>query len=254
MSDRIVLTLRQPLTSALDASPITADHLAACTNVEITALSLRYDGEPMPVGELFRVQGERSPHVVLEGDLEHASGIGTGQVRGTLVIEGSVGADVAVGLAGGSVLVRGNAGPNAAGAPPGASRGVTGGEVVIRGAAGEGVAGCMRRGVVAVMGDAAAGAGRGMIAGTLVIGGRAMPPVGRFLKRGSIIVLGEVEPDPLFPYACTYRPPHVPVLFRHLRTAYGLPLSSAHIGGSYRRYCGDMAELGRGEILAWSAA
>jgi formylmethanofuran dehydrogenase subunit C len=254
MSDRIVLTLRQPLTSALDASRIAADRLADRTTAEIAALPLRYDGQPMPLGELFRVEGERSQHLVLEGDLERAAGIATAQARGTLVIEGSVGPDLAAGLMGGSVLVQGNVGPNAAGALPGASRGVTGGEVVIRGGAGEGAAARMRRGIVVVMGAAAAGAGRGMIAGTLLIGGRAAPPVGRFLKRGSIIVLGGVESDPLFPYACTYRPPHVRVLLRHLRATYDLPLASEHIGGSYRRYCGDMAELGRGEILAWSAA
>jgi hypothetical protein len=42
------------------------------------------------------------------------------------------------------------------------------------------------------------------------------------------------------------------MLFSRLRSAYGLPVRPRHINGFYRRYSGDMAELGKGEILAWT--
>jgi hypothetical protein len=43
----------------------------------------------------------------------------------------------------------------------------------------------------------------------------------------------------------------VAVLLRYLRSRYGLPVAPRHITGRYDRYSGDMAELGKGEILTW---
>ena len=37
------------------------------------------------------------------------------------------------------------------------------------------------------------------------------------------------------------------------RTRYGLPVEERHLTGFYRRYSGDLADLGKGEILAWTA-
>jgi hypothetical protein len=43
------------------------------------------------------------------------------------------------------------------------------------------------------------------------------------------------------------------VVLTRLRDRYGLPLAPAHLDGQYRRLRGDLAELGKGEILAWNA-
>jgi len=102
-----------------------------------------------------------------------------------------------------------------------------------------------------VTGDAAEGTGRGMIAGTVVVFGKAAAGAGRFLKRGSIVALDVMERPATFRYACTYRPPYVPLLFRYLRARYGLAIADRHVTGQYQRYVGDMAELGKGEILQW---
>ena len=40
---------------------------------------------------------------------------------------------------------------------------------------------------------------------------------------------------------------------RPLSAGYGLPVRPRHLNGLYRRYSGDMAELAKGEILAWTA-
>src|SRR6266571_3039086 len=80
---------------------------------------------------------------------------------------------------------------------------------------------------------------------------RAAPGAGRFLKRGSIVALGAIERPATFRYVCTYRPPYVPVLLRYLGARYGLAVADRHITGRYERYAGDMAELGKGEILRW---
>ena len=81
--------------------------------------------------------------------------------------------------------------------------------------------------------------------------GTAGPGAGRFLKRGSIVALGTLERPATFRYACTYRPPHVALLLRYLRARHGLAIADRQIGGRYERYSGDMAELGKGEILQW---
>ena len=110
---------------------------------------------------------------------------------------------------------------------------------------------CMRRGLVAVRGAAGRGAGRGMIAGTVVLLGAAGPGAGRFCRRGSIVALGPLERPATFRYNCTYRPPHVRLLLRYLATRAGFDIAERQIAGRYARYSGDMAELGKGEILQW---
>jgi hypothetical protein len=35
---------------------------------------------------------------------------------------------------------------------------------------------------------------------------------------------------------------------------YELPVSDQHLAGLYRRYSGDLADIGKGEILVWTAS
>ena len=125
---------------------------------------------------------------------------------------------------------------------------------MIRGGAGVEAGLRMRRGLIAIIGDAAGSAGPSMIAGTVMVFGKAGAAPGRWSKRGSIVALGEVEVPPTYRYACTYQPDHLRLTLLHLRQRYGLTVDPRHISGFYRRYSGDLAELGRGEILAWTAA
>ena len=148
--------------------------------------------------------------------------------------------------------MHGNAGVNAGGAEPGAARGVTGGEIIIRGSVGGSVGAGMRRGLIVVTEDAGRGAGRGVIAGTVVVFGTIAAGAGRFMKRGTIVAFQEIERPATFRYACTFRPPHLRVLFHYLQRHYQLPVAETHVGGRYHRYSGDLAEVGRGEILQWA--
>jgi hypothetical protein len=94
-----------------------------------------------------------------------------------------------------------------------------------------------------VMGDAGRGTGQGVIAGTVVVFGTIAAGAGRFMKRGSIVGLHEIARPATFRYACTYRPPHLQLLFQYLRRRYTLPVTDAHVTGRYHRYSGDLAEL-----------
>ncbi|HYT05312.1 MAG TPA: formylmethanofuran dehydrogenase subunit C [Gemmatimonadales bacterium] len=251
MSDAVTLSLTRPPDHPLVADCIAADRFASLGAKAITDLPVLHGGRAAKLGDFFKVAGERAASVRIEGDLAQVEGVGTGMAGGEVVIEGRVGRDLGVQLAGGRIDVRGDAGDNAGGARPGAARGMTGGEIVVRGNAGAETGARMRRGLVVVMGDGGRGTGRGMIAGTVVVFGRAGAGAGRFLKRGSIVALGGIERPATFRYACTYRPPHLPLLFRYLRARYGLAITDRQVAGRYERYAGDMAELGKGEILQW---
>jgi formylmethanofuran dehydrogenase subunit C len=253
MSEAVRLTLTSPPAHTLVADAVAPDRFATLSATEIAALPVLHGGRPAELGDFFQVRGERTAALRIEGDLGRVEGIGTAMAGGELVVAGPVGRDLGLAMAGGSIDVGGSAGDNAGGARPGADRGMTGGEIVIRGSAGALAGAGMRRGLVVVMGDAGPGVGRGMIAGTAVVGGRAAAGAGRFLKRGSIVALGSVARPATFRYACTYRPPHLLVLLRYLRQRYGLAIADRHVMGRYARYAGDLAELGKGEILEWVA-
>jgi formylmethanofuran dehydrogenase subunit C len=251
MSDAVTLTLAAVPTRPLVAACIAADRFAALDEAEIAALPVTHGGRPARLGDFFRVRGGRAATVRIEGDLTLVEGIGTGMAGGEVFIEGGVGRDLGVAMAGGRIDVGGDAGENAGGAPPGGARGMTGGEIVIHGSAGPRAGAAARRGLIVIAGTAGPGAGRGMIAGTVVVYGAAGPGAGRFLKRGSIVALGPIARPATFRYACTYRPPYLPLLFRYLERRYGLATPAGAFAGRYARYAGDMAELGKGEILHW---
>jgi len=251
MSDAVVLSLTHPPEHALVAPAIAADRFATLGAKEIAALPVLHGGRAARLGDFWRVRGERSATLRLEGELDRVEGIATAMAGGEMVITGNAGRDLGLELGGGRIEVRGSVGDNVGGARPGAARGMTGGEIVVRGGAGAGAGAAMRRGLVVVLGDTGPGAGRGMIAGTTLVGGRAGRGAGRFVKRGSLVLLGPAERPATFRYACTYRPPHVALLLRYLRTRYGLEIADRYVTGRYERYTGDMAELGKGEILQW---
>jgi glutamate synthase domain-containing protein 3 len=110
----------------------------------------------------------------------------------------------------------------------------------------------MRRGLVVIGKAAGEQAGRGMIAGTVIVLGAAGPDAGLWSKRGSVVALGGITPPDTYVYSCTYQPIHLRLTFMRLITRYNLPIRRKHMAGLYRRYSGDFAELGKGEILAWT--
>ncbi len=251
MSDAITLSLTTQPQHALIADCVAADRFAALSEQEIAELPILYRGRGGKLGDFFRVQGARASTVRVEGDLGRVEQLGAGMAGGELMIDGGVGRDLGLAMAGGRIDVRGNAGDNTGGARAGASRGMTGGEIIVRGSVADEAGARMRRGLIVVTGDGGPGTGKGMIAGTVVVFGNARSATGRFMKRGSIVALGGIEPPATFGYACTYQPPHVALLLRYLRLRCRVDVAEEHLNGRYQRYSGDLAELGKGEILRW---
>ena len=129
---------------------------------------------------------------------------------------------------------------------------MTGGIILVRGSVGDHAGDRMRRNVIAVTGDALGYAGARMIAGTLVVCGSLGTAPGLGLKRGTLVTGGILDLLPTFRYACTYRPGFLALLFRSLE-GRGFALPERFRTGGFRRYRGDFADLGKGEILQWAS-
>lgn len=267
MSEVVTLTLRAPLERGVEAEAITPDRFASLDEREIAELPVWEGARQLRLGDLFDVRGGRAARVRVVGDCARVDAIGAGMSIGELVVDGRAGRYAGTRMAGGMLHVAGDAGDGAAlemaggvlridgdagdrvgAARLGASKGMLGGEIVVRGAVGAEAGARMRRGLL-VCGRAGARAGEGMIAGSIVALGAVGDDPGRYNKRGSIVALGAAPVPASYAYDCTYEPPHVALTLRMLRVRFGLEVEDGARPGLYRRYSGDMGELGRGELL-----
>jgi formylmethanofuran dehydrogenase subunit C len=273
MSDTVTLTLRSALDTIVEAESITPDRFATLSNAEIAHLPVWRGREQLALGDIFEVSGERSARVHLVGDLARVDALGAAMSGGELTVDGNAGRYVGSRMSGGTLRVSGdagdgaglemaggildltgNAGDRVGAARLGASKGMLGGEIIVRGTLGTEAGTRMRRGVIVCFG-AGDRAGEAMIAGSVIVLGDAGSDTGRYNKRGSVVVFGSAGIPPTYAYACTYRPPHLALTLRYLRSRHRLQIADDRVGGLYRRHSGDLSELSRasGEILQWSS-
>jgi formylmethanofuran dehydrogenase subunit C len=268
VSDSVTLTLRAPLGAPVSMHGIQPHRLASLSEREIAATLVTIGRKPAPLGDLFTVQGERSSRMRVVGSTAYLEGLGATMRDGELIIEGDAGADVGSGMTGGLIHLQGNAG-DAAGsgisggilridrnagdrlgaALPGASKGMTGGEIIVVGSAGIDAGARARRGLIVIGGNTLSDTGRAMIAGSVIVLGACGNNAGRGNKRGSIVACGSISIPVTYRYACTFEPPHLRLTMLYLRRRHGLAIADTWLTGSYRRYCGDAGEPGKGEIL-----
>jgi formylmethanofuran dehydrogenase subunit C len=272
VSGETILTLRGPLERTLDAECIAPNRFAGLSELELGRLPVWQGRQQMELGDFFHIRGAGCEYIRITGEAKRVDGIGTGMTSGQIVVDTNAGRYVGAGMSGGLIEIRnnvgdsagmnmlggalvigGNAGAQVGGAGPGAARGMVGGEILVRGSAGPEAGAFMRRGIVAIGGNAGDGAGRGMIAGTVIVLGKAAGDVAQFNKRGTVAVMGPVEVPCTYRYACTYRPPHVGLMLTYLRRRHRMLVDERYITGRYRRYSGDITELGKGELLRWVA-
>jgi formylmethanofuran dehydrogenase subunit C len=224
------------------------------------------------LGEFFSVDGAPGDEIRLEGDFSRVKHIGKGMTRGRIEIHGDAGMHLGAEMRGGEIAVHGSVG-DWAGAEMrggvlrvmqdaghllgagyrGSEKGMRGGTIVVMGNAGNEIGCVMRRGLIAIGGDAGDFTGVMMIAGTVVVLGRLGIRTGAAMKRGTILAADE-RPAllPTFRLDCTYRPPWIAMYLRHV-AELGLAVPDRLQDGAYRRYSGDLTEVGKGEILTWTS-
>jgi formylmethanofuran dehydrogenase subunit C len=254
VSSGLIAKLRSPLLQHADFSEVLEGDWTSLPTGEISQrpVYLECDGR-VQLGDLFDVRGEPNGQIRFIGNLEHADRLGAGLREGLVEVQGSVGKEAGMGMAGGTLDISGDAGERAGAAPLGFKRGMTGGELIVRGSAGTETGAGMRRGVIVIAGAAGKQTGLGMIAGTVVVFGAAGAETGLWSKRGSVVALGRITPPVTYAYACTCQPVYLRLLFRRLEFKHRLSIHRRHHSGFYRRYSGDLAELGKGEILVWAS-
>jgi formylmethanofuran dehydrogenase subunit C len=267
--DVITLTLHEQLSVPLEAETLSPDVMAGLANAEIRALPVFLGKRQCRVDDFFTVEGDRSDELDIRGDAGRVKWIGRGMSRGRITIHGSAGMHlgahmkggvidvsgdasdwVGAEMSGGLIHVRGNAGGQAGAAYRGSPSGMTDGTIVVGGSAGLEVGMRMKRGTIVVGKPVRDFAGLQMKGGTIVLCDGAELRTGAWMNRGTIVSLRPVRLLPTFGYACTYTPIFLSVLARYLATlGVDIPFQ-----GPFRRYVGDTAVPGKGEILVWSGA
>jgi formylmethanofuran dehydrogenase subunit C len=249
----LVVRLKTKLEQRADLSEVLAEPWTMLSPGDMAgrAVYLERDGR-VSLGDLFHIGGQPNGRIEFTGELDLADRLGAGLQGGEVLVKGNVGREAGLAMAGGILDIDGDAGARAGAAPLGYKRGMVGGELIVRGSAGAEAGAAMRRGLLVIGRTAGSQTGRGMIAGTVIILGAAGPDTGLWSKRGSVVALGKITPPETYAYACTYQPVHLRMMLARLRRKYRLPIQRKHFTGLYQRYSGDLAELGKGEILAWT--
>lgn len=251
----------------LDVSELTPRRLASLSQGDIERIVIGSTKRQAKVGDVFAVGGRAGDSVTFEtgsnridfvgARLEEGSVIVNGDVGdyaaremsgGRLEIRGDAGAFLASGLRGGIVTVKGSAGSQVGAQRAGDKFGMMGGIVVIEGHAGDRVGDRMRRGTIIVRGRVGAIAGTRMLGGTIWTDqGFGVNP-GLLMRRGTLIGPNAEKLLPTFVDTGKHELIILRVLSRYLAATLG-PLAPRPISGPVRKYAGDLATIGKGELL-----
>ncbi|SAK91105.1 Formyltransferase/hydrolase complex Fhc subunit C [Caballeronia temeraria] len=254
----------------IDGSNLLPATLAAASRAELPRIVLQGAGETCALGDLFDIALEQTdmPALTIEGDAPWLDRIGANMTEGALTvhghagdyagikmsggelhIQGDAGAFAACEMQGGRLSIHGNAGDFAAGALPGDMEGMTGGMLVIHGNAGARLADRMRRGTVLVAGDAGDFAASRLVAGSVCIGGKVGAHLGYGMRRGTVLLMNAPARLPPTFTEGGHGFDTFWLLFTRMLAREIAPFSQLTGAMLPRRYAGDLAVDGRGELL-----
>lgn len=262
----LTLRLRAPLESRIDLTGI-APRAAAAQDADALRRTVVATGaRPLTIGDVYFVSGSPGDRIEIESSAR-VDGLGAGMSGGTMIVEGDAGADtargmrngrldirgsagthLASGMTGGLVVVAGDAGDLVGAARPGERFGMSGGTVVVEGSSGARTGDRMRRGTIVIRGMAGAAAGSRMMGGTIwTVGGFGAGP-GPLLRRGTLIGPSVAHLLPTFADCGWHDMVVLRLLDRHMSDTLG-PLAPPPLPAKVRRIAGDLATIGKGEIL-----
>jgi formylmethanofuran dehydrogenase subunit C len=267
----MTLTYRGATSIPIEAECITPNNLASLTPSQASRLPVQHGNASVRLGEFFDVRGDATDReIVLEGDCSRVKCIGMDMTGGRITLHGNAGMHLGAYLHGGHIIVHGNAGDwlgahmrggrievrghagDLVGAGYRGSRsGMRGGVILVHGNAGNEVGSVLRRGLIAIGGSCGDFAGISLLAGSIFLFGPCGSRPGAGMKRGTLVLLGSTPALlPSFRYSSTYEPMPVflSLYLRQLRE-WGFPGAEQRWEGSWRRYCGDLVSLGKGEIF-----
>ncbi|MGA0593682.1 formylmethanofuran dehydrogenase subunit C [Enterovirga sp. CN4-39] len=259
-----VLTLLEEPPERLDLSGITPAALAGMSEAEIARLPVGTTRYRLTLGDCFGIAVGEPGRVLVRGGSSRLDRVGAKLAAGTMVVEGDVGQRLGEGMtdgslevhgsagpfagtgaAGGRISIDGDAGPSAGGTLHGAKAGLNGATLIIKGRAGDRLGDTMRSGLILV-GAAGDHAGCRAVAGTIVAGAVGAYP-GYGMRRGTLLAreCGQLLPT----FVHTGRQPLVITrILRRLLEQFAPDMGEV-LSGPLDRWAGDLATLGKGEIL-----
>jgi formylmethanofuran dehydrogenase subunit C len=259
-------SLRGEPDQRLDCAALVPHRLAGLGPAEIARIALNTTKQKITAGDAFHIRAGDLAAIRFEGGSERLDNIGEGLAAGALDVEGPVGKAAGRKMSGGRLTISGDAGPFAGsglsggrieitgsagdflGGPfPGEMQGMRGGLIVVRGRAGDRAGDRMRRGIIVIEKGSGDYVASRMIAGTLLVLGSTGRLPGYLMRRGSLFLGEPPLLSPTFLPCGTFPFGFARVLADHLK-----PESRAAarlLKGSFERYAGDMAVLGKGEVL-----
>ena len=265
----LILELRGQPERSLDLTPLNPTVLAGKSSEVIARMRLTYGSKRVALGDLFSVTGAGlnelrltgiSPHchrIGLGLDTGHIDVIGTAgdelgrEMRGGRIsVRGHAGDGVGAGMTGGHIALTGSAGECVGGLVPGATRGMNDGVISIGRSVGARAGERMRRGLILIAGDAGAETGAHMIAGTIVVLGTCGPQVGFGMRRGSVLLAeAPARMTPTFNDCGEFELAIMPILKNYIGCVQRKWARKLDGFTRVRRWCGDMAYGGKGELF-----
>jgi formylmethanofuran dehydrogenase subunit C len=260
----LVFRLREPPPERLDLAALVPHRLAGLCASEIERLPVGTSRFRFVVGDVFAVSGSDPADIRIEGGSDRLDHVGSRLAEGRIAVAGDVGQRLGFAMTGGEIWVDGSAGPFAAsgasggavrvagdadasagGAVYGAAYGLDGATLAVEGRAGPRLGDRMRSGLI-VAGAAGDHAGCRMIAGTIVAGAVGDHP-GYGMRRGTVLIRSHGAILPTFVGTGSHRLVVLRLLAKTLAAV--APAWADMAGVTVRRLSGDLATLGKGEIL-----
>lgn len=262
----LTLKLRAAPDARIDLSGLTLTRLAALSQSEIESLPVGEGRRPLRLADVFAISGTPGDTLIIEGSTDRVDGIATGLDAGSITVDGNTGAYAGRGMRGGKLDIRGHAGPYLAsgmrgglitaasvgdllGAPRAGERyGMLGGTVVVHGDIGERAGDRMRRGAIIAKGRFGRSAGSRMMGGTLWTEKGFGEGPGPLMRRGTLIGPSVERLLPTFSDAGLHDLNILRIISRYFAAELG-PLAPKALPHKVRRIAGDLATIGKGEIL-----
>jgi formylmethanofuran dehydrogenase subunit C len=168
---------------------------------------------------------------------------------GTIKVTGNVGIYAGCEMKNGFLQIDGDAGDFLGGALPGNKQGMKGGTVLVKGNVGARAGDHMRRGQILIEGNAGDYCGSRMLAGTIAVMGNTGRFLGYAMRRGTLLLWNQPQFTATFNDCGSHTLAFLPLLFASFKALNSRFADSGLAFNRVRRYGGDMAETGRGEVL-----
>lgn len=264
----LTFTLIAPPAQRVDMSPLVCQKLDGLNLDAIAAIELQSGKQKLRVDQLFYITGSNTQDIAIAGSTDKFDFIGKelngGSISvqgnagaylgmqmkaGTITVSGDVGLYAACEMKNGLIQIEGNAGDFVGGALPGNKQGMKGGTVLVKGNVGQRCGDHLRRGQILVEGNAGDYCGSRMVAGTIAVMGSVGRYAGYAMRRGTLLLWNQPQLGATFNDCGSHTLAFLPMLFTSFRGLDSRFADAKVAFNRVRRYGGDMAETGRGEVL-----